>query len=117
MIGTPGGAALADATDASALRLVGRDIAVAASAWIAAISGLSEQLIWLHANHLGAVEAATDQHAQPVWQANHAAFGRVQIKPMHDASSDTSSDSAHDIAHHTTHHAPTFTLNLRLPGQ
>jgi hypothetical protein len=102
VIDTPGGAALADATDASALRLIGHDIAVAASAWIAAISGPSEQLMWLHANHLGAIEAATDQHAQPMWQADYAAFGRVQIKPMHDASSDASSDTSSDSTNHTT---------------
>ena len=62
----------------------------------AANSG-SEQITYLHTNHLGAPEAATDKQGQVIWQASYAPFGAASI-----------SNSANKA---------NFDLNLRLPGQ
>jgi RHS repeat-associated protein len=61
-----------------------------------------EQTTWLHTNHLGAPEAATDASGQLIWQASYAPFGAARIIQ---ASAGKSNDSSQ------------FTLNLRLPGQ
>ena len=61
-----------------------------------------EQTAWLHANHLGAPEAATDASGQLIWQASYAPFGNAKIIQ---ASAGKSNDSRQ------------FSLNLRLPGQ
>ncbi|MBB4842636.1 RHS repeat-associated protein [Paucibacter oligotrophus] len=68
------------------------DAAELLSAWRAD----SERLVWLHANHLGAVEAATDERAKLIWQADYAEFGKARVSPRVQAG---------------------FVLNLRLPGQ
>jgi RHS repeat-associated protein len=52
-----------------------------------------EAITWLHANHLGAVEAATSQDGKLVWRAHYQPSGEARIV--------------------TTN----FALNLRLPGQ
>ena len=54
-----------------------------------------ESIAFLHNNHLGAPELATDAHGQPVWQAAYAPFGKLRKT--------------------STPH--TFQLKLRLPGQ
>lgn len=61
--------------------------------WRSVSSGGEEHWAWLHPNHLGAPEAATNPRGQVLWQANYQAFGAAQITPT------------------------AFTLNLRLPGQ
>jgi YD repeat-containing protein len=38
-----------------------------------------EQTAWLHTNHLGAPEAATDPSGQLIWQASYAPFGAARI--------------------------------------
>ena len=53
----------------------------------------SEQISYLHTNHLGAPEAATDSQGQVIWQASYAPFGAATISKT------------------------TFSLNIRLPGQ
>ncbi|MBW6495012.1 MAG: DUF2235 domain-containing protein [Burkholderiaceae bacterium] len=59
----------------------------------------NEGLVWLHTNHLGAPEAATNAQGQTVWRAAYAPFGQAQIRLT-----GSSSNSG-------------FTLALRLPGQ
>ena len=88
VIDTPHGHPLA-AEEAGTLQIVARDLRLAVSAWFAS----DERIAWLHVDHLGAVEAATDAQGQVVWQASYAPFGAARIG--------TSG----------------FVLNLRLPGQ
>ena len=52
-----------------------------------------ERIVWLHANHLGAPELATDANGQVLWRATYAPFGAATVQ------------------------ARDFSLNLRLPGQ
>lgn len=53
----------------------------------------SERIVWLHGNHLGAPELATDTTGQVLWRATYAPFGAANIQSRD------------------------FTLDLRLPGQ
>lgn len=57
---------------------------------------------YLHPNHLGAPEAATDERAQVIWRAEYAPFGRRL-----DAARGRAPDARE----------PAFDLALRLPGQ
>jgi RHS repeat-associated protein len=66
------------------------DIGHILRSWI----GAQDNTAWLHTNHLGAPEAATDAKGQLIWQASYAASGKAK-----------------------THSSNTFALNLRLPGQ
>lgn len=68
---------------------VAADLATAFSAWF----GSPERLSWLHANHLGAPEAATDASGKVIWRAAYEPFGAAAVT------------------------AEAFQLNLRLPGQ
>ncbi|WP_409028545.1 DUF2235 domain-containing protein [Janthinobacterium sp. SUN098] len=54
-----------------------------------------ESIAFLHNNHLGAPELATDAHGKPVWQAAYAPFGKLR----------------------KTNTQYAFQLKLRLPGQ
>ncbi|MDP2198847.1 MAG: RHS repeat-associated core domain-containing protein, partial [Sulfurimicrobium sp.] len=60
----------------------------------------NEGLVWLHTNHLGAPEAATNAQGQTVWRAAYAPFGEARILTI---------GAGKDAAG--------FTLALRLPGQ
>ena len=53
----------------------------------------SERIVWLHGNHLGAPELATDATGQVLWRATYAPFGAATVESRD------------------------FTLDLRLPGQ
>ena len=53
----------------------------------------SERMVWLHGNHLGAPELATNATGQVLWRATYAPFGVATIQSRD------------------------FTLDLRLPGQ
>ncbi|MDX9887075.1 RHS repeat-associated core domain-containing protein [Thauera sp.] len=53
----------------------------------------TERIVWLHCNHLGAPELATDATGQVLWRATYAPFGAATIQSRD------------------------FTLDLRLPGQ
>jgi RHS repeat-associated protein len=66
------------------------DIGHIARSWI----GAQDNTAWLHTNHLGAPEAATDAKGQLIWKASYAASGKAK-----------------------TNSSNTFALNLRLPGQ
>jgi RHS repeat-associated protein len=64
--------------------------------------GESETIAYLHSNHLGATEMATDASGKPIWQATYSPFGKLMPT----------------VAQRTTTvDAPAFELNLRLPGQ
>lgn len=56
-----------------------------------------ETTVYLHTNHLGAAEIATDARGTPIWQGTYSPFGRLMpsVAP----------------------NKPDFELNLRLPGQ
>lgn len=88
VIDTPQGRALS-AEDAGTLRRIARDLRIAISAWF----GSDERIAWLHANHLGAIEAATDEQGHIVWQASYEPFGATHVGKGE------------------------LVLNLRLPGQ
>jgi RHS repeat-associated protein len=65
-------------------------------------SGAQENTAWLHTNHLGASEAATDAKGQLIWQASYTASGRAKTTP---------------VRPELVEGLGTFALNLRLPGQ
>ncbi len=52
-----------------------------------------ERIVWLHGNHLGAPELATDAEGRALWRATYAPFGAATIQSRD------------------------FSLDLRLPGQ
>ncbi len=88
VIDRPQGAAPAPAAQGTAARIIGDLIRVVQS-WLAGSKGI----VWLHGNHLGAPELATDTQGQVLWRAHYAPFGAANV------------------------HSGGFTLNLRLPGQ
>ena len=89
VIDTPQGQPLA-APDPSPLMQLARDAKTILQIWL----HQAAQPVWLHTNHLGAPEAATNASAQVIWQARYAPFGQANV----------------------TSHGP-FTLHLRMPGQ
>ncbi|MCW8200877.1 hypothetical protein D8B23_21420, partial [Verminephrobacter aporrectodeae subsp. tuberculatae] len=93
IIDTPAGRPLADAP-----RSVLADLKIIVQNWF----DQAEKIAWLHANHLGAIEAATDAQGQLVWQASYAPFGQANIRTVRLDAQAAQTD---------------FTLNLRLPGQ
>ena len=88
--------------------LLGLDLQIIVkSAWNALTnSEKAENTNWLHTNHLGAPEAATNSEGQIVWQASYAPFGAASIVK---ASVKTKAGENPG--------ANSFSLNLRLPGQ
>lgn len=92
VIDTPQGRKPADG--AGTLGRIVQDLGTIAGRWL---GGGGERLAWLHTNHLGAVEAATDTQGQLIWRARYTAFGRQQVMSQPSA--------------------PGFEMPLRLPGQ
>ena len=88
LIDTPQGRAL-DTPGHNAFAALLRDLGLIADAWL----GGDTQLVWLHTNHLGAPEAASNAKGALIWRASYAPFGQATLTAEH------------------------FTLNLRLPGQ
>jgi RHS repeat-associated protein len=88
VIDTPEGKTVSS-DEPSTLEEILQDLGTAFGAWL----GEGERIVWLHANHLGAIEVATDGDGKVVWQAHYAPFGQASVR------------------------ATGFTLNLRLPGQ
>jgi RHS repeat-associated protein len=97
---TPDGQTLS-ATDAGAVQQTWtalQDMGTVVQSWFSLEAGMG-QLAWLHTNHLGAPEAATNAQGQLVWQARYEAFGAAHVNEGASANSQT------------------FALHLRLPGQ
>ena len=92
MIDTPDGRALSH-TEESLSGQIAADIVTILKAWFAD----DETVVYLHTNHLGAPELATDASGHPVWAATYAPFGR--------------------IVRAAGNFKPGFRLDLRLPGQ
>ena len=92
VIDTPDGRALSHA-ERSLSGQIAADIATILKAWFAD----DETVVYLHTNHLGAPELATDASGHPVWAATYAPFGR--------------------IVRAAGNFKPAFKLDLRLPGQ
>jgi len=88
VIDRPQGAAPTPAAQGTAARIIG-DLIRLVQSWLAGSKGI----VWLHGNHLGAPELATDTQGQVLWRAHYAPFGAANV------------------------HSGGFTLNLRLPGQ
>ena len=83
---------LPDAEERSATGQAWHDIGLVFKAWF---GNARETLAYLHLNHLGAPEAATDAQAKPVWLARYSGFGMVAV----------------------SHKGDGFVQPLRLPGQ
>lgn len=107
MIDTPDGIALAAESSAfsSTLTQLTHDLSALARR-VFSRSGRS-QTAWLHSNHLGAIEAATDKDGAVIWRARYAPFGAATIN----ANNSVDNSKSYDITN------ASFTLNLRLPGQ
>ncbi len=88
VIDTPQGTA-PQGEERDAVSRIAHDLATIVHAWFAD----DEKTVWLHANHLGAIEAATAQDGALVWRARYQPSGQASI-----------------VGHG-------FTLHLRLPGQ
>jgi RHS repeat-associated protein len=72
-------------------------------------SGSQDNTTWLHTNHLGAPEAATNAKGQLIWQASYSASGKARLNSVRpEVSKDRPELVGGPIA---------FALNLRLPGQ
>ena len=82
--------------------IVVEDLMTAIQSWVGADTHNSAW-VWLHTNHLGAPEAATNAQGNLVWQARYEAFGSAHI-----AKASSNNASALTIP---------LTLHLRLPGQ
>jgi RHS repeat-associated protein len=77
-----------------------------------AVGSPQESIAFIHSNHLGAPEAATDREGQLIWQASYAPFGSTtQIKAIKVGNPKNSGGSS------PTSGNINFTLNIRLPGQ
>ena len=79
----------------------GRDALLLVRLWVgsATDSEAGEHTAWLHSNHLGAPELATDRQGQLIWQARYSPFGAAQVQQAKEGSE------------------AAFVLHLRLPGQ
>ncbi len=64
-------------------RLVVEDLITAIQSWVAADTHNSAW-VWLHTNHLGAPEAATNAQGNLVWQAQYEVFGAAHIAKASD---------------------------------
>jgi RHS repeat-associated protein len=97
---TPGGQALlvADAGAVQQTWTALQDVGTGVQSWFSLEAGMG-QLAWLHTNHLGAPEAATNAQGQLVWQARYEAFGAARVNEG------------------TSSNTQNFALHLRLPGQ
>jgi RHS repeat-associated protein len=104
VIDTPQGKALG--VQRNALQQVWADMQQITAGWLGSGSGT----VWLHTNHLGAPEAATDAAGQVVWRASYAPFGAATVIAA--STSASTKDGVTGAAF-----GAVFQLNLRLPGQ
>jgi RHS repeat-associated protein len=87
-----------DGSEDTALARFVTDIAAIWRTWF----GNGETIVYLHSNHLGAVEMATDVAGKPVWQATYSPFGNTVPAVARGK---------------TAGGLSRFELSLRLPGQ
>ena len=97
-----GGKPFAIIDHADGVRPDGEERSASGQAWhdlgrvfMAWFGNARETLAYLHTNHLGAPEAATDAQAKPVWLASYSGFGLITV----------------------SHKGKGFVQPLRLPGQ
>jgi RHS repeat-associated protein len=100
VIDTPASLALTE----PGIEQVFKDIATALQSWFDDFEGIA----WLHTNHLGAPEAATNAQGHVIWRARYSPFGAATVLPPLPAG---------ERAGVRGEPAPAFTLPLRLPGQ
>ena len=99
VIDTPGGAT-PDSHDRTGWRMFAQELRTIWNGWTGGI----DDLTYLHNNHLGATELATDRSGQPAWRASYGDYGTLLT--VNDATQIQAATGKHR-----------FTLNLRLPGQ
>jgi RHS repeat-associated protein len=99
VIDTPDGSQL-DNEEHSQLGQIAADIATAFKAWFSS----TETIAYLHANHLGATELATDSNGAPIWRGDYSPYGKIVQASVSRAIGNTKEKA-------------NFKLNLRLPGQ
>jgi RHS repeat-associated protein len=63
-----------------------------------------ESIAYLHNNHLGATELITNDHGEPIWRTDYAAFGKTTPVAIQSTQTKQASNTP-------------FKFNLRLPGQ
>jgi RHS repeat-associated protein len=83
------------------------DLAAVVQSWLNPHQGIT----WLHTNHLGAPEAATNARGEVVWRARYAPFGAAQINSGRPEPRSVRPEPVEGLTH------TAFTLHLRLPGQ
>ncbi len=81
-------------TKRSGISRLGADLTVVIGSWF----GWTDALTYLHNNHLGAPEVATDSAGEPVWGGEYSPFGQLHQRKI-------------------TRDQKPFSHNLRLPGQ
>lgn len=99
VIDTADGRAL-NSEDRPLLAQIAADLAIVLNAWFAN----GESTTWLHNNHLGATELATEEKGEPVWKAAYSPYGKI-VRAITERGSGNADDRSG------------FRLNLRLPGQ
>ncbi len=92
-----------------------QDVGALLTSWGTVIANLTGEpantISFIHSNHLGAPELATNAEGQVIWQAGYAPFGQAKVAKVMRASFAKSADAKTDST------ATSFTLNIRLPGQ
>jgi hypothetical protein len=66
------------AGEASGIEQIFKDMATAARSWFEDLEGIA----WLHTNHLGAPEAATNAQGHVIWRARYTPFGAAHIESL-----------------------------------
>ncbi|MBC7414694.1 MAG: DUF2235 domain-containing protein, partial [Herminiimonas sp.] len=99
VIDTPSGAST-EGKDLAGWQAIAHDLRTIWQAW----TGATPVLAYLHNNHLGATELATDINARAVWRATYGDYGDLLT-----TATSTQAGPADDTSR--------FAINLRLPGQ
>lgn len=107
---TPTGQLAAEPEEDDAASLLSQEIGLWADlkALAASYLGQGGSIAYIHANHLGAPEAATDQAGQLIWQASYAPFGQASVRTAQ-------APGAMRVSERSG--SGRYVLNIRLPGQ
>jgi RHS repeat-associated protein len=95
------------ATEDPGIEQIFRDLTTAIQSWFDDHQGIT----WLHTNHLGAPELATNAQGDVVWRASYSPFGEAKVSQLPLPLGERA--GVRGIPEFT----PGFTLHLRLPGQ